>query len=81
MSVTAIQLDGVDYLVDFEFHPRTLFEEWSVDIHNVMSQGFDVMTTNEWDERAKAAILATHGTSLQLSAEEAHFEKQTEAHE
>lgn len=81
MSVTTITLDGIDYLVTFAFSPRTLFDNWSIEIEDVMSQGFAVMTSDEWDERAKALILATHGTSLQDAAEEAQFEKQTGAYE
>lgn len=81
MSVTTITLDGIDYLVTFTFSPRTLFDNWAIEIEDVMSQGFAVMTSDEWDSRAKALILATHGTSLQDAAEEAQFEKQTGAYE
>lgn len=81
MSITAIEINGAAFLVDFTFHPRTLFDEWRVDINAVMSEGHEIPTSDEWDNQAQAAILATHGTSLQDAAEEAQFEKQTGAYE
>lgn len=81
MSITAIEINGKAFLVDFTFHPRTLFEGWSIDINAVMSEGHEIPTSDEWDKQAADAILATHGTSLQDAAEEAQFEKQTGAYE
>lgn len=79
MSITAIEINGRAYLVDFTFHPRTLFEGWSIDINAVMSEGHDIPTSDEWDKQAADAILATHGDKLQAMAEEACFERQTGA--
>jgi hypothetical protein len=81
MSVTTIELDGEGFLVDFTFNPRTLFEDWSVEIDGVLLHGMAFHASDEWIKRAEAAILATHGTSLQDAAEEAQFEKQTGAYE
>lgn len=81
MTVAAIELDGEGFLVDFTFHPRNLFDEWGVDIHSVLFHGMAFHASDEWIKRAEAAILATHGTSLQDAAEEAYFEQQTGAYE
>ena len=81
MSITAIEINGRAYLVDFTFHPRTLFDEWSIDINAVMSEGHEIPTSDEWGKQAADAILATHGTSLQDAAEEAYFEQKTGAYE
>lgn len=79
MSLHTIHLDGITATVEIEYHPRTLFSAASVELLGVQRHDDELTTTDAWDRKAEAHILATHGDKLQSLAEEAHFERQTGA--
>lgn len=71
-----IHLDGITATVEIQYHPGTLFSAASVELLGVQRHDDELSTTDEWDRKAEAHILATHGDKLQAMAEEACFERQ-----
>lgn len=78
MKAVCINVDGLDYLVRFEYIAATHDEAARVDIEEVMSHGVTRQMSPEFIEKAEAEILAKYGQALQDQAAEAYVTRQAE---
>ena len=78
MKAVCINVDGLDYLVRFEYIAATYDEDASVDIEEVMSHGVTRQMSPAFIEKAEAEILAKYGQALQDQAAEAYAIEQYE---
>jgi hypothetical protein len=78
MKAVCITVDGLDYLIRFDYIAETWDEAARVDIEEVMSHGVTRQMSQEFIEKAEAEILARYGKALQDQAAEEYATRQAE---
>ena len=78
MKVVCINVDGLDYLIRFEYSPATWDESASVEIEEVMANGCVWQMSPEFIAKAEKQILDLYGKELQAQAGEDYEAEQYE---
>lgn len=76
MKAVCINVDGLDYLIRFEYTPATWDDIASVDVVEVMAHGVVRQMADSFVAKAEAQILANYGQALQDQAAEDYATRQ-----
>ena len=78
MKTVCISVDGLDYLIRFEYFPETWGESASIEIDEVMACGCVWQMSPEFIAKAEKQILSLYGKALQDQAAEDYATEQYE---